>query len=199
MLQNLSVLQALTFVIFVGTVGTASADVSDEVVRMWIAAALDGSPAPTDADAQRSLAKTPRDVSATFSSWKKLKECRDDGKSLDLELASAEHYLFIRSFAAAKGDRDIEELPSLYGDVKDKLGPAARLLKTSTQPVSPPDPAVIAWGDRGVAAGLADFTALMGKQPTPKSGDLNHYKLALEGYYENYEETVKNPSCKVSP
>jgi hypothetical protein len=128
MLRNLSVLQTLIFVIFVGTLGTASADVSDEVVRMWIAAALDGRSAPTDADAQRSLAKTPRDVSATFSSWKKLKECRDDGKSLDLELASAEHYLFIRSFAAEKGDRDIEGLPSLYGDVKDKLGPAAQII-----------------------------------------------------------------------
>jgi hypothetical protein len=47
-----------------------------------------------------------------------LKECRDAGKSLDLELASAEHYLFIRYFASDVGTLDAEELPALYGAVK---------------------------------------------------------------------------------
>jgi hypothetical protein len=196
--RSLRALFVLMTLAFIEAPGPASAAVSDEKVRMWIASALEGVPAPTDAAAKNALAKV-RKASDSFSAWKKLKECRDAGKSLDLELASAEHYLFIRSFAAEKGERDVEALPALYGDAKDKLGPAAQLLKTSDQPVSKPDSAVVVWGERGVAAGLADFSTATGKEPVAKSGKLNEYKLALQGYYDNYTATAKNPSCKVSP
>lgn len=165
---------------------------------MWIAAAYEGSPAPTNADALKRLAK-PRTANASNTAWKLLKECRDAGKSLDLELASAEHYLFIRYFASDLGTLDAEELPALYGAVKKGLGPAAQLLKTSDQPVSPPDPAVLKWGNLGVAAGLSDFTKSTGKAPSPKSGKLAQYKLSVEGFYENYSQTTKQPACKVVP
>lgn len=177
---------------------TSNAAVSDEIVRMWIASALEGSPAVNDAKAQQALAKA-RKSSESYSAWTKLKECRDAGASLNLDLASAEHYLFIRSFAAEKGERDIEALPKLYGEVKDSLGPAAQLLKTSDQPVSAPDPGVIRWGESGVTAGLADYTAVSQKDPKPKTGQYKQFKLALVGYYDNYTQRVKNPSCKVKP
>jgi hypothetical protein len=180
------------------SLGRAKAEVLDEKVGMWAASALDGIPAVTNAAAQKSLAKS-HSVADSFAAWKKLKACRDAGHSLDLELASAEHYMFIRSFAAEKGQRDVEALPALYGDIKEKLGPAAQLLKTSDQPVSPPDPAVVGWGARGVTAGLQDFTAGTGKQPAAKTGSLNQFKLALQGYYDNYTATVENPSCNVTP
>lgn len=177
---------------------TLNAAVSDEIVRMWIASALEGSPAVNDAKAQQALAKA-RKSSESYSAWTKLKECRDAGNSLNLDLASAEHYLFIRSFAAEKGERDIEALPKLYGEVKDSLGPAAQLLKTSDQPVSAPDPGVIRWGESGVTAGLSDYKLESQKDPKPKTGQYKQFKLALVGYYDNYTQKVKNPSCKVKP
>ena len=176
----------------------SNAAVSDESVRKWIASALEGSAAGGDSKAKLVLAKA-RKRSDSFAAWTKLKECRDDGNSLDLDLASAEHYLFIRSFAADKGERDIEALPKLYGEVKDKLGPAAQLLKTSDQPVSAPDPAVVRWGERGVTAGLSDYKAESQNDTKPKTGQYKQFKLALEGYYANYSQNVKNPSCKVKP
>jgi hypothetical protein len=165
---------------------------------MWVSSALEGKPAASDANAKKSLAKV-RTYNESLASWKLLKECRDAGQSLDLDLASAEHYLFIRAFAAEKGELDIEALPALYGDVKEGLGPVAQLLKTSSQPVSPPDAAVVQWGALGVAAGLSDYKAATSKTPQPKKGRFEQYKLALEGYYANYTQTVKSPSCKVKP
>lgn len=176
----------------------AQAAVSDERVRMWVVSALEGSPAVTDADARNKLT-FPRTAAQSLSAWRKLKECRDAGMSLELDLASAEHYLFIRAFAASKGERDIERLPALYGNVKDKFGPAAQLLKTSDQPVSPPDADVVAWGNRGVAAGLADYKKATGNDPKSETGKVQQYKLALEGYYANYIQTTPNPSCRIQP
>ncbi len=174
------------------------AAVSDQIVRKWVASALEGSSAASDAEAKQILAKA-RKTSESFTAWTKLKECRDAGNSLDLNLASAEHYLFIRSFAAEKGERDIEALPKLYGEVKDRLGPAAQLLKTSDQPVSVPDPGVIRWGESGVNAGLSDYKAESQRDPKPKTGQYKQFKLALEGYYDNYTKKVANPSCRVKP
>ncbi len=186
---------AMTIAFFITPTNAA---VSDERVRKWIASALEGSAVADDAKAKQALGKA-RKSSASFIAWTKLKECRDAGNSLDLDLASAEHYLFIRSFASDKGEHDIEALPKLYGEVKDKLGPAAQLLKTSDQPVSAPDPSVIRWGESGVSAGLSDYERETGKKPKPKTGEYKQFKLALEGYYDNYTQKVKNPSCKVKP
>lgn len=176
----------------------AHAVVSDEKVRMWIASALENSPALTDADAVNKI-KKPRTSTASLTAWKQLKECRDAGMSLDLELASAEHYAFIRSFAAEAGEKDIEALPALYGELKIGLGPVAQLLRTSDQPVSPPDPAVLTWGKLGVTAGLSDYTTATTKAAKPKTGKYQQYKLAVEGYYTNYSQTVQNPVCRVKP
>lgn len=165
---------------------------------MWVSSALEGKPSVSDADAKQKLAKV-RNYKASLASWKLLKECRDSGQSLDLDLASAEHYLFIRAFAAEKGELDIETLPALYGNVKEGLGPVAQLLRTSNQPVSPADAAVVRWGNMGVAAGLNDYKAVTSKPPQPKEGKTKQYKLALEGYYANYMQTVKDPACKVKP
>jgi hypothetical protein len=176
----------------------ASAEVSDEKVRMWIASALEERPAPSDESARASLTER-RSSGVTRAAWEKLKECRDAGQSLDLELASAEHYLFIRAFAAEKGEQDINSLPKLYGTVKDGLGPAAQLLQTSDQPTSPPDANVIRWGELGVAAGLLDYIEFTGQDPKPASGGLNQYRLALQGYYDNYVAGADDPQCKVVP
>lgn len=178
--------------------GPSIAAVDDSKVLAWIVAAYDGVKSADDAKAKAALVK-PRKAADTFKSWIKLKECRDAGNSLDLNLASAEHYLYIRSFAAEKGEQDIQALPKLYGDIKERLGPAGQLLKTSTQPVSAPDVGVIRWGENGVAAGLADYKAANNKEPSAKTGAVQQFKLALEGYYENYSQKVKNPSCKVNP
>lgn len=174
------------------------AAVSDEKARMWVSSALAGSPSPNDAEAQKRINER-RSSRASLAGWKLLKECRDSGQSLDLDLASAEHYLFIRAFAAEKGEQDIEALPGLYGSVKEGLGPVAQLLKTSNQPVSPPDAGVIRWGNSGVVAGLSDYKQITKKEVKPKSGTYAQYKLALEGYYANYTQTVPSPSCKVKP
>jgi len=176
--------------------GFATASVDDERVRMWIASALDGEPAATNTKAVETLSIS-RSSAASFNAWTKLKECRDAGNSLDLNLASAEHYLFIRAFAAERGEEDIEALPKFYGNVKEKLGPAAQLLKTSQQPVSPPDPGVVKWGEMGVKAGLRDFAVNTGKTPAPKVGAYQQFKLALQGYYDNYERDTHNPVCRV--
>lgn len=176
--------------------GGARAEVSDEKVRMWISSALDGTPAPTDTAAKASVAKV-RTSAASYAAWKKLKACRDDHMAADLDLAGAEHFLFIRAFAAEKGDQDIEALPDLYSSAKD--GPVGKYLNLSDQPVTPPDDGVLRWGRSGVNAGLNDYTKATGKAPSPKSGKLNQYRLALQGYYDNYRSTTGTPHCGVTP
>lgn len=178
--------------------GMACANVTDQKVRGWIAAALEGKTATNDAAALSQLQK-PRSPQASLTAWKLLKECRDAGKSLDLDLASAEHYLFIRAFAAEKGERDVEALPGLYGALKKGLGPVAQLLRTSNQPVSPPDAGVLRWGNVGAADGLSDYTANTSRAPKEKTGKYEQYKLALEGYYINYTQSTPIPSCRVKP
>lgn len=176
---------------------TAKAGVTDSNVKRWLVGALENQSPVNDLAADKSL-KIPRSSSTLRSAWSKLKECRDDGNSLDLDLASAEHYLFIRAFAAEKGSKSVEGLPDLYGKLKDMLGPAANLIKTSDQPVSPVDEGVVKWGRAGVAAGLADYQKNTGKAPEPASDSVAQFKLAVEGYYENYTNSVKNPKCKVA-
>jgi len=173
-----------------------SAAVSDEKVKKWIAHALDQS--SSRPDVATSIAK-PWSQSSVLAAWRRLKQCRDAGQSLDLELASAEHYLFIRSFASEKGEKDVEALPALYGSLKQGLGPAAQLLKTSDQPVSPVDASVIAWGKKGVQDGLDDFIRINKKAPKEKTGQFRQYKLAADGYYDNYFQAGLEGGCKVKP
>lgn len=174
----------------------AAAQVQDSVVKRWLVGALDRTSPINETAADSSLMAT-RTPFHLREAWYLLKECRDDGKSLDLSLAAAEHYLFIRAFASEKGNRSVEALPGMYGSLKEYLGPAANLIKTSDQPVSPVDAAVVQWGKLGVAAGLADYKKLSGQQPTP-AGAVEQLKLAVEGYYQNYTHSLAKPKCKVA-
>ena len=67
----------------------AHADVDDAIVKKWIAAGSLGSGCEPHPSAEPDLSKN-IDTVKVFASAKYLKKCRDDGNSLDLNLAAAE-------------------------------------------------------------------------------------------------------------
>jgi hypothetical protein len=82
------------------------------------------------------------------------------GKSLDLDLAAAEHYLFAR-WMVCTGTISTHQMRALvigYDAKKliDRLLDNPNKLQTTTNPVSPPNADVVAWGLQGVDDGIAE-------------------------------------------
>src|SRR4051812_25566149 len=92
----------------------AASNVDDITVKKWILAGLlhkTAYPGATDMDALLAKSYPAADLRA---GWAPLKACRNAGNSLDLNLAAAEHYLFIRYVASDTGDTELAKLPSWY-------------------------------------------------------------------------------------
>ena len=80
---------------------------------------------------------------------------------MDINLASAEHYMFARFLAGRTGDPLVRFAPTLYGIKKRAyfaLGIGQRMAVASN-PVLPPNPGVERRGAKGADDGLADCTA----------------------------------------
>ncbi|TPK66282.1 MULTISPECIES: hypothetical protein [unclassified Mesorhizobium] len=151
-------------------IGQANA-VDDGIVLKWIVAALQSK---TDyggnADDDATVGKV-QDQTLIGDAWSRLQACRNAGQSLDLNLAAAEHYLFARTIASDQGDTDLRELPKKYANWKSYLQGKGfeQLLRTTSEPVSPVNDKVTAWGSKGIEAGLADYKARENKDPQSKS------------------------------
>lgn len=177
----------------------AQGSVDDATVKKWIMAGITQSQnyagAP-DIDTQLA-ANYP--VDTVRIGWISLRDCRRAGNSLDLNLAAAEHYSFMRFISSYKGDTSFRDLPSWYGSLKTWANATAMLqyLATSNQPVSPPDPNVTRWGQNGVEAGLLDYQARTGDAPADQSGALIAAIGVAYALYSQYASTG-SPSCSVS-
>jgi hypothetical protein len=151
----------------------AIADVNDSKVRRWIARGyltLDcTSPADEEADLTTTIP-----AEKVYLAWEFLKACRDGGSPGGLELAAAEHYLFIRAASCNTGDTFYRVLPAWYASFKSLATYAGlqQYLQTSTQPVTPTDTGVVRWGELGVTDGLRDFKSLTGQDPSLKASGL---------------------------
>jgi hypothetical protein len=87
-------------------------------------------------------------------------ERRKPGKSLDLDLAAAEHYLCAR-WMVCKGTVSPNQMRAMVVgyDIKkilNKLSDDPNKLATTPNPVSPPDTDVVNWGLKGVVDGSAE-------------------------------------------
>ncbi|HKY71153.1 MAG TPA: hypothetical protein VJL88_04490 [Nitrospira sp.] len=91
--------------------------------------------------------------------------------SQDLNLAAAEWYLFIRGAASSTGDTFYKQLPNWYETIKVAASAVnlSKLLETSSQPVSPADSKVTAWGNAGVEDGLRDYKKRTSQEPSLKT------------------------------
>lgn len=97
-------------------------------------------------------------VEIAFRTLQKLRQ--QPGRSLDLELAAAEHYLFARSMVCAGyvGPTQMRVLVIGY-DLKELLDSATgdpNKEAVTSNPVSPPDIGVLSWGLKGVSDGSDD-------------------------------------------
>lgn len=149
--------------------GTASANVNDSTVKKWIATGdlgLTCDAATSEADLDAVIAPN-----IIAGSWKYLKDCRDGGRSQDLNLAAAEWYLFIRYAASSTGDTWYKSMPGWYNTLKGFTSVLAlsEYIQTSDQPVSKTNPKVKAWGDTGVEHGLRDYENRTGEKPSMKT------------------------------
>lgn len=146
------------------------ATVSDASVKRWIITGSLGidcaGPASTEADLSIEYP-----AETIYQSWAFLKACRDAGNSLDLELAAAEHYLFIRARASETGDTFYKILPSWYNSLKSfaNFADLSAHLQTSDQPTAPPDADVKRWGEMGVEHGLRDYKTRTSEEPSAKT------------------------------
>lgn len=83
----------------------------------------------------------------------------------DFDAAAAEHYMYIRFLAGKSGDPTCHAAPTLYSVKKLFDQMLGRLQKGQAQgghPVLPSNPYVVAWGQKGVVDGLADYKVLSG-------------------------------------
>ena len=162
---------------------SARSAVNDVQVKSWIAASLLGS--QTEAATADALIDLVNSTDAEKSAWLRLKRCRDAGDSLNLNLAAAEHYMFMRFSAGSSGDTNYAQLPRWYETLKRFAVQADldKYLQTSSEPVSQPDADVTRWGGLGVQRGLQEYQRREGRSASPGTTALQ----ALVGYvYAHY-------------
>jgi hypothetical protein len=190
----------LSLLLLIGTATTGlSSDPDDRRVKEWIAASVSDTSDDVDAAIQKQ-----RSVDGLEKGWRELKRCRDTGLSLDPNLAAAEHFMFMRFVASKNGDAGYARLPKWYETVKTAAvrTDLDRLIQTSNQPVSTPNPAVTVWGERGVTRGLEDYRSREGKEPRESGISLaTVFGLTYYVYYYNATgaREVLNGSCTVFP
>ncbi len=170
--------------------------VNDQLVSKWILSSMSIS-FEKDSDLASLLSKN-YSIGKVEHGWERLKACRDAGKSLDLNLAAAEHYLYARYRTSDDGDTNYRNLPRWYETVKraaTKVGLESEL-RSSGEPVSPPNKSVTGWGNKGVEQGLLDFEFRTGKEPYPKV--YAHVAVLTFGivYYAKYPDMLT--SCDLS-
>jgi hypothetical protein len=192
----------LSFALATGLVLDAGAQVDDDEVKGWIASSL--IPRGTEVTDAEAVLRRDFSVDESQTAWKRLKACRDAGDSLNLNLAAAEHYAFMRFVASKNGDTFYRSLPRWYETVK-RFAVRHELesyLKASDQPVSPPNEKVTAWGLQGVERGLKEYQRLTGKEPSGKSGALGTL-LGSSYYIYYYNAAGLNPpsdrACELEP
>ena len=85
------------------------------------------------------------------------------GKSLDMDMAAAEHYAFMRYLAGNTGDPMTETMPRGYEMKKivmSFVGMDKSMQHNPANPASPPDEDVVRWGEKGAREGLEDYKFL---------------------------------------
>lgn len=173
-----------------------AASVDDQRVKQWIA----GSLSVSQVDAQNTLdaaVDTERTADVERESWRRLKRCRDGGKSLDLNLAAAEHYMFMRFATGKAGDTGYRRLPQWYETFKTMAVRAdlEKHIQSSDQPVSPPNGEVTRWGNIGVERGLKDYQTRENKAPSDSG--LSFLSLAGTAYALYYYPAATSGSCDI--
>jgi hypothetical protein len=114
--KNTLTSSAILGVVLLFVTRSFGADVDDQIVKKWIAASITPPGNETeDVDGTFNKSLSPDQC---FWSWARMKTCRDAGNSLDLNLAAAEHYMFIRAVANQEGDSGLRSLPKFYETVK---------------------------------------------------------------------------------
>lgn len=99
-------------------------------------------------------------VEKSYTAFRYLqKRRRTDMEWGNVELAAAEHYMYMRFLVGSTGDPVVVLAPRLYG-LKKKLFFALdidSLMTTSKYPCLPPSEDSVKWGEQGVRDGLVDF------------------------------------------
>ena len=162
----------------------ALAAVDDALAQRWAAESFGSGKGVNAGTADSTLTKD-WPVDTVANAWKALKRCRDAGNSLDLNLAAAEHYLFMRFRASDSGDTIYRKLPAWYQTAKSAATWAnvEQFLQSSSQPVSPTDSGVESWGVKGVERGLKEYQARTGQAP---GGGTSAIATALGFSYGKY-------------
>jgi len=89
------------------------------------------------------------------------------GKSLDMNLAAAEHYAFMRYLAGTTGDQLTLQMPRGYELKKilmNAVGKSDSMRHNPANPATPPDEDVVGWGEKGAREGLDDYRFLHGQK-----------------------------------
>lgn len=101
-------------------------------------------------------------VEKSAIAFRALQKRRRTAEWVNMELAAAEHYMYMRFLAGSTGDSITSYAPSLYNlkkriffalDIQD-------LMRTTDYPCLPPSKESVAWGEKGVQDGLQDFKDL---------------------------------------
>lgn len=186
-------MRILLFLAFVLYPPLALSTVNDAIVKQWIAASLTtaGKPLPTSSDV---TILPDNGVDALNYAWGRLKLCRDSGKSLDLNLAAAEHYMFARYIANDTGDTMLREAPKWYEQFKSFSTNELfqKFLQTTDQPTSPVDADVRRWGEAGVERGLKEYSVRTKQDASAKTSAAT-IALGIAGlfYYSKYTPPEK--------
>lgn len=95
-----------------------------------------------------------------YNAFRELQSRRRTKKEwVNVELAAAEHYMYMRFLVGATGDPAAGAAPRLY-NLKKRLFFALdieNLMTTTDYPCLPPSEESVAWGEQGAKDGLRDF------------------------------------------
>jgi len=187
------------FLLFIGLlisrVTYSEVEVEDSRVKQWVVTSLSADASALEGDLDAKINRI-YSLEAIQDGWRRLKRCRDAGNSLDLNLASAEHYMFMRMCAGSSGETGYRRLPKWYETIKEIAirSDLDKLIQASDQPVSPTNEKVTQWGLLGVERGLEDYKVREGKEPS--SGISSLVTLVGSSYYIYYYDKVSGSYAK---
>jgi hypothetical protein len=122
----LALLPAVASLLLVMSTLAASAAVDDAKAKKWIMAGLTNKMGYAGDPNIDALINKNYKVDEVRAGWQNLKRCRDAGNSLNLDLAAAEHYSYMRLTASMTGDTEIQNCrngtsPSSLGQLQSTL------------------------------------------------------------------------------
>jgi hypothetical protein len=161
------------------------------VVKRWIAASIEAHRV-ADNNLDQTIGRN-LSVDQLQTSWRALKACRDAGNSLDLNLAAAEHYMFMRFVASKSGDTGYRALPKWYETVKRAA------TKADLERILPPRNLYLRLTRKSLNGGNAELSADCRNTGSGRAGSQARACRPSQRFLALHTISTTTPRCQEAP